>query len=122
MPAEADTYLKVAVPNFQAAGWENEWHSIAAQAGKPDADPFGLLCYLASDAPVLTSPHRPLCYRGFRVANATRIAHDCSISVNEAVRKSAADHGVGEQEALERGMLENRKQVVGMGVEVRGNV
>lgn len=35
-----------------------ESHTVAAQAGKPDADPFDLLCHLAFNAPVLTRRQR----------------------------------------------------------------
>jgi hypothetical protein len=31
MPTEADTGRKLAVPKLQAAGWDNEPHSITAQ-------------------------------------------------------------------------------------------
>ena len=30
-----------------------DFHELAASAGKPDADPFDLLCHLAYDAPLL---------------------------------------------------------------------
>jgi len=42
----ADTCRNHVVPRLQAAGWE------------PDADPFGLLCHLAFNAPVLTRRQR----------------------------------------------------------------
>jgi type I restriction enzyme R subunit len=73
-------------PLLQAAGWDDEPHSIAeqrlltrrqradiiqqlaargvdfqtvaTQAGKPDADPFDVLCHLAFNAPVLTRRQR----------------------------------------------------------------
>jgi type I restriction enzyme R subunit len=35
-----------------------DFHTVAAQAGKPDADPFDLLCHLAFNAPVLTRRQR----------------------------------------------------------------
>jgi len=35
-----------------------DFEAVAAQAGKPDADPFDLLCHLAFDAPVLTRRQR----------------------------------------------------------------
>ena len=56
------------------------------------------------------------------ISNTIRIPHDGSISAKEAVRKSADDHGMGQQVALKRGMLENTKLFVGMGAEVAGNV
>jgi type I site-specific restriction endonuclease len=64
MPNEADTCRQFVVPKLQAAGWDNESHSIAergidfptvaAQAGKPEADPFDLPCHFAFNAPVDT--------------------------------------------------------------------
>jgi type I restriction enzyme R subunit len=35
-----------------------DFNTVAAQAGKPDADPFDLLCHLAFNAPVLTRRQR----------------------------------------------------------------
>src|SRR5439155_8827752 len=35
-----------------------DFQQVALQAGKPDADPFDLLCHLAFDAPVLTRRQR----------------------------------------------------------------
>jgi type I restriction enzyme R subunit len=35
-----------------------DFQTVAAQAGKPDADPFDLLCHLAFNAPVLTRRQR----------------------------------------------------------------
>src|SRR6266550_2185333 len=35
-----------------------DFQQVAAQAGKPDADPFDLLCHLAFNAPVLTRRQR----------------------------------------------------------------
>jgi type I restriction enzyme R subunit len=35
-----------------------ESHAVADQAGKPDADPFDLLCHLAFNAPALTLTSR----------------------------------------------------------------
>jgi hypothetical protein len=54
MPTDGDTGLKLVVPKLQVVDWDNEPPSIAAQAGKPDADPFDLLCPLALNASVLT--------------------------------------------------------------------
>ena len=54
MPTPADTCPKLAVPKRQAAGADNEPHSVAPQAGKPDADPFDLLCPLALNDSALT--------------------------------------------------------------------
>jgi type I restriction enzyme R subunit len=79
MPTVADTCRKFTVPALQRAGWEDAPHAIgeqrailiealndcgidfqtlALQAGKPDADPFDLLCHLAFNAPVLTRRQR----------------------------------------------------------------
>jgi type I restriction enzyme R subunit len=54
MPTEADTCRKLVVPKLQAAGWDNDPHSMVKQAGKPDADPFDLLLHLAFNAPLLS--------------------------------------------------------------------
>lgn len=35
-----------------------DFQTVAAQAGKPDADPFDLLCHLACNAPALTRRQR----------------------------------------------------------------
>ncbi len=35
-----------------------DFQTVAAQTGKPDADPFDLLCHLAFNAPVLTRRQR----------------------------------------------------------------
>jgi type I restriction enzyme R subunit len=42
----------------QLAGRGIDFQQVALQAGKPDADPFDLLCHLAFDAPVLTRRQR----------------------------------------------------------------
>jgi hypothetical protein len=54
IPTEADTCRKLALPKFQAARWDDEPYSTAAQAGKPDGDPCDLLRHLTFNAPVLT--------------------------------------------------------------------
>jgi hypothetical protein len=56
MPIEADNCRKRAVPRLTGAGWEGEPHSIAEQAGVPDADWCDLLSRLALETPVLTRP------------------------------------------------------------------
>ena len=42
----------------QLAGRGIDYLTVAAQAGKPDADPFDLLCHLAFNAPMLTRRQR----------------------------------------------------------------
>jgi type I site-specific restriction endonuclease len=79
MPTEADTCRTLITPKLQAAGWRIfslsvsngeragvrcrnlqlaergiDFQQVALQAGKPDADPFDLLCHLAFNAHVLT--------------------------------------------------------------------
>jgi hypothetical protein len=71
MPIEFITRQKLAVPKLQAAVWDNEPHSATAQAGKPDADPFDLLCPLALNASVLTR-RQPL-RSGGATTNQTKI-------------------------------------------------
>ena len=44
------------MPRLTGAGWEGEPHSIAEQAGVPDADWCDLLSRLALETPVLTRP------------------------------------------------------------------
>ena len=58
MPTEADTCRNLAAPKRQAAGWDNEPHSIAPQEGKPDATPFDLLCHLDFNALRFGRPQR----------------------------------------------------------------
>src|SRR6185436_5519068 len=72
MHNEADTCRKFVVPKLQAAGWDNEPHSIAEQrtitdgrivpvataANQPEADPFDLLCHFAFNAPLRTRRER----------------------------------------------------------------
>jgi len=36
-----------------------DFQTVAAQAGKPEADPFDLLCHLAFNAPILTAASVP---------------------------------------------------------------
>src|SRR5713101_7658124 len=85
MATEADTCRTLITPKLQAAGWETDPHSIteqryftdgrvvargskprrgidsetvAAHEGKPQAEPFDLLCHLAFNAPVFTRRQR----------------------------------------------------------------
>ncbi len=44
--------------------------------------------------------------------------HFCSMKITEDVRKYAAEQGVSEEKALERGMEEKSKEFVEKGVEV----
>ena len=44
--------------------------------------------------------------------------HFCSMKITEDVRKYAAEHGLGEEEALRVGMAEKSKEFVGSGGEV----
>ncbi len=53
MPIEADTCRKWFVPRLQVAGWDKAPHTIAAEAGKPDAKPFDVLCNLPFNASAL---------------------------------------------------------------------
>ena len=56
MPTEACTCRKLVLPKTQTAGWDSEPHSIAAQAGKPDADPPDLLFHFAFNVLWSTPP------------------------------------------------------------------
>jgi type I restriction enzyme, R subunit len=51
-PAERDRIID------QLAERGVDFQTVAAQAGKPDADPFDLLCHLAFNAPILTRRQR----------------------------------------------------------------
>jgi hypothetical protein len=47
MPIEADTCRQPVLPEIQTTGWDSEPYSIAAQVGKPDADPPDVLFHFA---------------------------------------------------------------------------
>jgi type I restriction enzyme R subunit len=104
---EADTCRKFVVPLLQKAGWDNDPHSIAeqryftagrivsqgpiAQAGKPDADPFDLLCHLAFNAPVLTRRQRADQLKKQQATFFTFYAPEAREILNDLLEKYAAD-------------------------------
>ena len=47
-----------------------------------------------------------------------RGSHFCSMKLMEDVRKYAAEHGVSEEDALQKGMEEKSKEFVEKGAEV----
>ena len=104
---EADTCRKFVVPLLQKAGWDNDPHSIAeqryftagrivsqgpiAQASKPDADPFDLLCHLAFNAPVLTRRQRADQLKKQQATFFTFYAPEAREILNDLLEKYAAD-------------------------------
>jgi phosphomethylpyrimidine synthase len=55
---------------------------------------------------------------GFVMANKTGMAHSCSMTVTEDVRKFAAELCIAEEEALKRGMEEKSKEFTEKGAEL----
>jgi type I restriction enzyme R subunit len=91
MPTEADTCRKFVVPKLQAAGWEDEPHSMIQQAGKRDADPFDLLCHLAFNAPLLTRRQRADRMKGQQTAFFNYFAPEAREILSDLLEKYAAD-------------------------------
>jgi type I restriction enzyme, R subunit len=68
-----------------------DFQTVAAQAGKPDADPFNLLCHLAFNAPVLTRRQRADRVKGHHVAFFAFYAPEAREILNDLLEKYAAD-------------------------------
>ena len=68
-----------------------DFHTVAAQAGKPDADPFDLLCHLAFNAPVLTRRQRADQLKKQQAAFFTFYAPEAREILNDLLEKYAAD-------------------------------
>jgi len=68
-----------------------DFQQVAAQAGKPDADPFDLLCYLAFNAPVLTRRQRADRVKKQQAAFFNYFAPEAREILNDLLEKYAAD-------------------------------
>ena len=55
---------------------------------------------------------------GFVMANNTRSGHSCLMKITEDVRKYAAEQGVSDQEALQKGMEEKSRELTEKGSEL----
>jgi type I restriction enzyme R subunit len=68
-----------------------DFQTVAAQAGKPDADPFDLLCHLAFNAPVLTRRQRADRVKKQQAAFFNYFAPEARKILNDLLEKYAAD-------------------------------
>ena len=68
-----------------------DFQTVAAQAGKPDADPFDLLCHLAFNAPVLTRRQRADQVKKHQAAFFAYYAPEAREILNDLLEKYAAD-------------------------------
>jgi type I restriction enzyme R subunit len=68
-----------------------DFPSVAAQAGKPDADPFDLLCHLAFNAPVLTRRQRADRMKKQQAAFFNYFAPEAREILNDLLEKYASD-------------------------------
>ena len=68
-----------------------DFRTLAVQAGKPDADPFDLLCHLAFNAPVLTRRQRADCVKKQQVAFFNYFAPEAREILNDLLEKYAVD-------------------------------
>jgi type I restriction enzyme R subunit len=68
-----------------------DFQQVAAQAGKPDADPFDLLCHLAFNAPVLTRRQRADRLKKQQTAFFNYFAPEAREILNDLLEKYAAD-------------------------------
>jgi len=68
-----------------------DFSQVAAQAGKPDADPFDLLCHLAFNAPVLTRRQRADRVKKQQTAFFKFFAPEAREILNDLLEKYAAD-------------------------------
>lgn len=68
-----------------------DFQAVAAQTGKPDADPFDLLCHLAFNAPVLTRRQRADRVKKQQAAFFTFYAPEAREILNDLLEKYAAD-------------------------------
>ena len=64
---------------------------MAAQAGKPDADPFDLLCHLAFNAPLLTRRQRADRVKRQQTAFFSYFAPEAREILNDLLEKYALD-------------------------------
>jgi type I restriction enzyme R subunit len=68
-----------------------DFQTVAAQAGKPDADPFDLLCHLAFNAPVLTRRQRADRVKKQQAAFFAYYAPEAREILNDLLEKYALD-------------------------------
>ena len=68
-----------------------DFQQVAAQAGKPDADPFDLLCHLAFNAPVLTRRQRADRVKKQQAAFFKFFAPEAREILNDLLEKYATD-------------------------------
>src|SRR5690349_3308389 len=68
-----------------------DFHTVAAQAGKPDADPFDLLCHLAFNAPVLPRRQRADQVKKQQAAFLAYYAPEAREMLKDLLEKYAAD-------------------------------
>jgi type I restriction enzyme R subunit len=67
-----------------------DFQTLASQAGKPDADPFDLLCHLAYNAPMLTRRQRADRVKKQQVAFFNYFAPESREILNDLLEKYAA--------------------------------
>jgi len=75
----------------QLAGRGIDFQQVALQAGKPDADPFDLLCHLAFNAPVLTRRQRADRLKQQQAAFFDHFAPEAREILNDLLEKYAID-------------------------------
>jgi type I restriction enzyme R subunit len=68
-----------------------DFHAVATQAGRADADPFDLLCHLAFNAPVLTRRQRADRLKKQQAAFSTFYAPEAREVLEELLEKYATD-------------------------------
>jgi type I restriction enzyme R subunit len=68
-----------------------DFQQVAAQAGKPDADPFDLLCHLAFNAPLLTRRQRADRVKRQQTAFFNYFAPEAREILSDLLEKYAAD-------------------------------
>jgi type I restriction enzyme R subunit len=68
-----------------------DFQQVALQAGKPDADPFDLLCHLAFNAPLLTRRQRADRVKRQQTAFFNYFAPEAREILNDLLEKYAAD-------------------------------
>ena len=76
---------------LQLAGRGIDFPTVAAQAGKPEADPFDLLCHLAFNAPVLTRRQRADRMKRQHVAFFKFFAPEAREILDDLLEKYASD-------------------------------
>ena len=84
-----DKVLRAALDLFAERGID--FHTVATQAGKPDADPFDLLCHLAFNAPLLTRRQRADQFKKQQAAFFAYYAPEAREILNDLLEKYAID-------------------------------